>query len=85
MCDAVLIYWRNARLPWVRKNVFDLQGSKAIRKGRGFRAQGVFIDGELANTDKERFQTPPPQNLFKFEGFSKLPAFFSRLNSNGEV
>lgn len=85
MCDAVLIYWHNARLPWVRKNVFDLQGSKAIRKGRGFRAQGVFIDGELSNTDKERFQSPPPPNLFKVEGYSNLSQFFSKLNSTAEV
>ena len=85
MCDAVLIYWHNARLPWVRKNVFDLQGSKAIRKGRNFRAQGVFIDGELKDTDKERFQTPPPPNLFKLEGYSNLSQFFSKLNANAEV
>ncbi|HEX8736338.1 MAG TPA: TIR domain-containing protein [Pyrinomonadaceae bacterium] len=85
MCDAVLIYWHNARLPWVRKNVFDLQGSKAIRKGRGFRAQGVLCDGNLQDKDKAGFRSPPPKNLFKVEGLSNLPQFFSQLNSNAEA
>jgi len=85
MCDAVLIYWHNARLPWVRKNVFDLQGSKAIRKGRSFRAQGVLCDGNLQDRDKAGFRSPPPKNLFKVEGLSNLPQFFSQLKSNAEA
>jgi hypothetical protein len=73
-CNAVLIFWDKARIPWVRKNVFDLQGSAALRKGQAIDFQAVILDGDLKDEDKIRFRTPPPRNCYKinYEDFSTI-------------
>lgn len=72
-CNAVVIFWDKARIPWIRKNVFDLQGSRAIREGRDIDFQAVILDGDL-DDDKVRFRTPPPKNCFKinYTDFSNI-------------
>lgn len=77
-CDAVLIYWHNSPLTWVRQNVWELPKIKSKRKKRTFRAQAVFCDGEDMRA-KEAFRSPPPPNLMKIEGLSNLSKFLDKL------
>jgi hypothetical protein len=48
-----------------------------MRKGRSFRAQAVFCDGDV--TAKSAFQSPPPPNLMKVEGYNNLSKFLDKL------
>lgn len=73
-CSAVLIFWDKARIPWVKKNLFDLQGSAALRQGKEIDFQAVILDGDLEDADKQRFRTPPPKNCIKinYADFSNI-------------
>jgi hypothetical protein len=80
-CNAVLIFWDKARIPWVRKNVFDLQGSAALRKGQPIDFQAVILDGDLRDEDKVRFRTPPPKNCYKIN-YDDFSSILSQANPN---
>lgn len=77
-CNGVLIFWNKAGLPWVKKNLFDLQRSGAIRNGQPIDFQAVLIDG-ADDDEKIRFRTPPPRNCYKIK-YDELSTILSRQN-----
>jgi hypothetical protein len=54
-CDAALVYWNKAPMFRVRAMMSEFQRSLDNGRERGFRARGIFIEGE--SPDKANFRT----------------------------
>lgn len=69
-CDAALIYYGHAEMPWLRTKLFDLQKAPGWGRSKPLRAKGIYVSGP-ATAEKQRFRTREvPLVMQNFKEFS---------------
>jgi hypothetical protein len=82
-CDAALVYFGSSDLPWVDKNLDDLEKAYGYGREQDWVANAVYV-GSPENQQKERFRTIRAQYLIRnFKSFdpNELSAFVTAVKA----